>query len=208
MSWILKCLHLILHLVRHTSCLFLYSQLHLECFVELQCFTTWDPSQPCTCQQLAYLHKCSCENKWCMSKLYKVLELWRFLAGIGCQRLLCICVNALRSKAGREHSSLRCWQDDDVVEDPDNEFGTTEVPVREGPRIINVGIPGPGAHVPLWKRAWRDKIIPAVAHFNPDIIIISAGFDAHKKDDINFRYVLCTCCKWYTCKLGSHQPKA
>lgn len=25
--------------------------------------------------------------------------------------------------------------------------------------------------------------------FKPDIIFISAGFDAHKKDDINFRYI-------------------
>ena len=81
-------------------------------------------------------------------------------------------------------------QNDEIVEDPDNEFGSSEAPVREGPRIINVGIPGPGAHVPLWKRAWRDKIIPAVARFNPDIILISAGFDAHKKDDINFRYLI------------------
>jgi len=39
----------------------------------------------------------------------------------------------------------------------------------------------------MWKRAWRDKILPAVARFKPDIIFISAGFDAHKKDDINFR---------------------
>jgi len=29
--------------------------------------------------------------------------------------------------------------------------------------------------------------LPAVARFKPDIIFISAGFDAHKKDDINFR---------------------
>jgi len=76
---------------------------------------------------------------------------------------------------------------DDIVEDPDNEFGADAAPQGEGPRIINVGIPGPGAHVPMWKRAWRDKILPAVARFKPDIIFISAGFDAHKKDDINFR---------------------
>ena len=73
------------------------------------------------------------------------------------------------------------------MEDPDNEFGADAAPKGEGPRIINVGIPGPGAHVPMWKRAWRDKILPAVARFKPDIIFISAGFDAHKKDDINFR---------------------
>jgi len=54
----------------------------------------------------------------------------------------------------------------------------------------------------MWRRAWRDKvsgeskveegespssedcpgtqILPAVYNFKPDIIIVSAGFDAHK----------------------------
>lgn len=86
-------------------------------------------------------------------------------------------------------SGMSTTEEDDIVEDPDNEFGADTVPQGEGPRIINVGIPGPGAHVPMWKRAWRDKILPAVARFKPDIIFISAGFDAHKKDDINFRYI-------------------
>ena len=31
--------------------------------------------------------------------------------------------------------------------------------------------------------------LPAVAAFAPDLILISAGFDAHRKDDINFRYI-------------------
>ncbi|KAK9809002.1 hypothetical protein WJX72_007747 [[Myrmecia] bisecta] len=72
----------------------------------------------------------------------------------------------------------------------DDEFaGDFEQPSPVGPRIINVGIPGPGANVALWRRAWRDKILPAVADFAPDLILISAGFDAHKKDDINFRFI-------------------
>ena len=82
------------------------------------------------------------------------------------------------------------WLQDDIIEDPDNEFETDSgAKPGDGPRVINVGIPGPGAHVPMWKRAWRDKILPAVARFKPDIIFISAGFDAHRKDDINFRSV-------------------
>lgn len=81
---------------------------------------------------------------------------------------------------------------EEIVEDPDNEFDTDiDFKHGDGPRVINVGIPGPGAHVPLWKRAWRDKILPAVARFKPDIIFISAGFDAHRKDDINFRSDCC-----------------
>ena len=40
-----------------------------------------------------------------------------------------------------------------------------------------------------WRRAWRDKILPAVAQFQPDLILISAGFDAHKKDDLACSFV-------------------
>mmetsp|Transcript_4408 Transcript_4408/g.12711 ORF Transcript_4408/g.12711 Transcript_4408/m.12711 type:complete len:900 (-) Transcript_4408:172-2871(-) len=78
-----------------------------------------------------------------------------------------------------------------VKEDPDMEFSQPPGPdvTPGGPRIINVGVPGPGGNVPLWRRSWRDKILPAVVRFKPDIIFISAGFDAHKKDDINFRYI-------------------
>ena len=35
-----------------------------------------------------------------------------------------------------------------------------------------------------WRRVWRGKTLPAIAAFKPDLIIISAGFDAHAKDDI------------------------
>ena len=78
-----------------------------------------------------------------------------------------------------------------IEEDPDGEFQYRggEMPRTEGPRIIDVGIPGPGHHVPMWKRSWRDKIFPALAKFDPDMIILSAGFDAHRKDDINFSYI-------------------
>ena len=80
---------------------------------------------------------------------------------------------------------------DVIEEDPDKEFVFSggELPRPEGPRIIDVGIPGPGQKVALWRRSWRDKILPALVKFDPDIILISAGFDAHKKDDINFAYI-------------------
>lgn len=41
----------------------------------------------------------------------------------------------------------------------------------------------------MWRRAWRDKILPAVAEFKPDLIMVSAGFDAHKKDELNYRFI-------------------
>lgn len=50
------------------------------------------------------------------------------------------------------------------------------------------GLPA-GSEVAMWRRAWRDKILPAVATFKPDLIILSAGFDAHKKDVLNNRFI-------------------
>jgi acetoin utilization deacetylase AcuC-like enzyme len=30
-------------------------------------------------------------------------------------------------------------------------------------------------------------VLPALVNFKPDLILVSAGFDAHIKDEINFR---------------------
>ncbi len=47
-----------------------------------------------------------------------------------------------------------------ILEDPDGEFADfdpAEALPACCPRLINVGIPGPGAEVAMWRRAWRDK---------------------------------------------------
>lgn len=59
----------------------------------------------------------------------------------------------------------------------------------DGPRVINVGINGPGNMRGHWRRSWRDKILPELVSFDPDIIFISAGFDAHKKDEMNSGFI-------------------
>ena len=33
------------------------------------------------------------------------------------------------------------------------------------------------------------QILPAVVRFKPDLILVSAGFDAHRKDEINYAYI-------------------
>lgn len=35
-----------------------------------------------------------------------------------------------------------------------------------------------------WRRVWRAKVLPALDEFKPDLLFISAGFDAHSKDAI------------------------
>jgi acetoin utilization deacetylase AcuC-like enzyme/ankyrin repeat protein len=62
-------------------------------------------------------------------------------------------------------------------------------------KILNCGLGLPGRDaVPGMQRlevrdTYRKKILPVLRDFDPDIIFVSAGFDAHKKDSMNFGYV-------------------
>ncbi|MEO0991069.1 MAG: histone deacetylase family protein [Pseudomonadota bacterium] len=49
--------------------------------------------------------------------------------------------------------------------------------------ILNVPLPG-GTGGPGFRRAWESQILPAAAAFNPDLVLISAGFDAHRADPL------------------------
>ena len=63
-------------------------------------------------------------------------------------------------------------------------------------KIINVGLSLPTpSDVPGMQRvetryAYRKNILPRLMEFNPDLIFVSAGFDAHKRDEMNFGYVV------------------
>lgn len=39
-----------------------------------------------------------------------------------------------------------------------------------------------------WRRAWRQVVLPSLLKHNPDIIFISAGFDAHFRDKVSYSY--------------------
>jgi acetoin utilization deacetylase AcuC-like enzyme len=56
---------------------------------------------------------------------------------------------------------------------------------EKGPKgnIINAPLPQ-GADGQTFRRAMQEIILPAVANFAPEIIFISAGFDAHKDDPL------------------------
>ena len=62
-------------------------------------------------------------------------------------------------------------------------------------KILNCGLGLPARDaVPGMQRlelrdTYRKKVLPMLREFDPDIIFISAGFDAHKKDSMNFGYV-------------------
>ncbi len=49
--------------------------------------------------------------------------------------------------------------------------------------IVNVTL-APGTGPSEFRAAWRDTIIPALDAFAPELLIVSAGFDAHKADPL------------------------
>lgn len=49
--------------------------------------------------------------------------------------------------------------------------------------IFNAPLP-PGADGAAFRAAWRDILIPALDAFQPELVVISAGFDAHARDPL------------------------
>ncbi len=52
-----------------------------------------------------------------------------------------------------------------------------------GKNIVNAPMP-PGADGKAFREAMQAKILPAVRTFRPDLLIVSAGFDAHERDPL------------------------
>ena len=81
------------------------------------------------------------------------------------------------------------WREEGVVEDPASVAAAHDDSTAQGalPWVIDVGMEGTGKKAErgaAWRRVWRGKTLPAIAAFKPDLIFISAGFDAHAKDEI------------------------
>ena len=49
--------------------------------------------------------------------------------------------------------------------------------------IVNAPLP-PGSGGPAFRAAWERRILPALAAHRPELLIISAGFDAHRADPL------------------------
>jgi acetoin utilization deacetylase AcuC-like enzyme len=61
--------------------------------------------------------------------------------------------------------------------------GTGDEAERGVGNILNVTLP-PGADGAAFRAAWAERIIPALEDFSPDLLVISAGFDAHAADPL------------------------
>lgn len=49
--------------------------------------------------------------------------------------------------------------------------------------VVNAPTP-PHAPREAWRKAFADRLMPALDAFGPDLILISAGFDAHRRDPL------------------------
>lgn len=53
---------------------------------------------------------------------------------------------------------------------------------------LNIQIP-PGAEPKAWLKGVKDRILPEFEKFNPEFLIISCGFDAHRLDPISHQFL-------------------
>ena len=56
-------------------------------------------------------------------------------------------------------------------------------PDDQGDTLVNVPLPA-GSTDEDYLRAWDDRVEPAVRGFEPELVLVSAGFDAHEEDPL------------------------
>jgi acetoin utilization deacetylase AcuC-like enzyme len=56
-------------------------------------------------------------------------------------------------------------------------------PHEQAETTVNVPLPG-GSGDAEWLAAFDDQVAPAVERFGPDLVLVSAGFDAHEAEDL------------------------
>lgn len=80
------------------------------------------------------------------------------------------------------------WNDEDAFFASSHEWPQYPGTGRESDRgafdnIFNAPLP-PGSGGDAFRRAWGERLLPALSDFGPDFIVISAGFDAHRADPL------------------------
>ncbi|KAL7466173.1 hypothetical protein ACHAXS_006463, partial [Conticribra weissflogii] len=106
--------------------------------------------------------------------------------------------------SGKTHTSLSLTNPSRVEVPNLSEFIMSQTWARLGDeyrnnccKIIDIGLSLPakddvynhGLQRLELREAYRKRVIPHLLEFDPDMIFISAGFDAHRKDTMNFGYV-------------------
>lgn len=71
--------------------------------------------------------------------------------------------------------------------------------------IVNIPLPA-GTAGDVYLEAWEGLVIPVVAQFEPDWVLISAGFDAHARDELANLYILSADYGYMTGRLRDIHP--
>ena len=66
--------------------------------------------------------------------------------------------------------------------------------------IVNAPLP-PGSDGAAFRRVWDERILPLLADFVPELLIVSAGFDAHKADPLAHLRLETSDFAWITARL-------
>jgi len=79
------------------------------------------------------------------------------------------------------------WEDETILFASSHQMplypGTGAAEERGRGNVFNAPLP-PGADGPAFRRAWAETLLPAVESFRPELLVISAGFDAHARDPL------------------------
>jgi acetoin utilization deacetylase AcuC-like enzyme len=68
--------------------------------------------------------------------------------------------------------------------------------------VVNAPLP-PGTDGARFRRAWEAHILPALDAFAPELLIVSAGFDAHRADPLADLQLEADDFAWLTCALAA-----
>jgi acetoin utilization deacetylase AcuC-like enzyme len=68
--------------------------------------------------------------------------------------------------------------------------------------VVNAPLP-PGAGSEAFRTAWRERLLPVLDSFRPQLVLVSAGFDAHRRDPLAQLELEADDYAWLTIELAS-----
>jgi len=83
-------------------------------------------------------------------------------------------------------------------------FPGTGLKGREGTNrnVVNAPLRA-GAGSAAFRRAWRERLLPAVRRFGPEAVFVSAGFDAHEDDPLSSHRLSDDDFRWLTAEVAA-----
>ncbi|HUG08742.1 MAG TPA: histone deacetylase [Acidimicrobiia bacterium] len=71
--------------------------------------------------------------------------------------------------------------------------------------VVNIPLPA-GTAGDIYRRGWEELVLPVVAQFGPDWVLVSAGFDAHANDELASFFLESPDYGWMASRLASIHP--